>query len=75
MLHCTNVLTTCAFSGDGQFLLAGTYMGDVKMFNLQTSEETTYQVWHAGSQARRQSGLGASLGFMGNHNEIVQIFY
>jgi len=38
-----NVFTSCAFSGDGQFLFAGTYMGDVKMYNLQSSEETTYQ--------------------------------
>ena len=29
--------------GDNQFLFAGTYMGDVKMYNLQSSEETTYQ--------------------------------
>ena len=29
--------------GDQKFLYAGTYMGDVKMFNLQTSEETTFQ--------------------------------
>eukprot|EP00092_Neocalanus_flemingeri_P098180 GFUD01125193.1.p1 GENE.GFUD01125193.1~~GFUD01125193.1.p1 ORF type:complete len:1498 (-),score=483.98 GFUD01125193.1:148-4641(-) len=38
-----NVFTSCAFSGDSQFLFAGTYMGDVKMYNLQSSEETTYQ--------------------------------
>jgi len=38
-----NVFTSCAFSGDRQFLFAGTYMGDVKMYNLQSSEETTYQ--------------------------------
>jgi len=38
-----NVFTSCAFSGDQKFLYAGTYMGDVKMFNLQTSEETTFQ--------------------------------
>jgi len=38
-----NVFTSCAFSGDNQFLFAGTYMGDVKMYNLQSSEETTYQ--------------------------------
>jgi len=38
-----NVFTSCAFSGDQKYLYAGTYMGDVKMFNLQTSEETTFQ--------------------------------
>ena len=39
-----NVLTTCAFSTDKQFLYAGTVLGDVKMFNLATGEENTYQV-------------------------------
>jgi HIV-1 Vpr-binding protein len=29
-----NVFTCTAFSGDGQFLLAGTGMGDLKMFNI-----------------------------------------
>lgn len=38
-----NVFTSCAFSGDGEHLFAGTYMGDVKMFNLKDSEEETYQ--------------------------------
>ena len=38
-----NVLTTCAFSSDRQFLYAGTVLGDVKMFNLATGEENTYQ--------------------------------
>ncbi len=28
--------TCTAFSGDGQFLLAGTGMGDLKMFNIQS---------------------------------------
>ena len=32
------------FPGDNQFIFAGTYMGDVKMYNLQSGEETTYQV-------------------------------
>ena len=40
-----NVLTTCAFSTDRQFLYAGTVLGDVKMFNLATGEENTYQVY------------------------------
>lgn len=39
----SNVFTSCAFSGDGQCLYAGTYMGDVKMYHLNTAEETTYQ--------------------------------
>ena len=39
-----NVLTTCAFSSDKQFVYAGTVLGDVKMFNLSSGEETTYQV-------------------------------
>merc|ERR1719422_2956212 len=38
-----NLLTCCAFSGDDQFLYAGTVMGDVKMYNVQSNEETTYQ--------------------------------
>ena len=46
-----NVLTTCAFSSDKQFVYAGTVLGDVKMFNLSSGEETTYQVtslaWHS----------------------------
>ena len=39
-----NCLSTCAFSSDKQFLYAGTVLGDVKMFNLATGEENTYQV-------------------------------
>merc|ERR1719219_2414218 len=39
-----NVFTCCTFSADDQFLLAGTYMGDVKFFNLNSGgEEATYQ--------------------------------
>jgi HIV-1 Vpr-binding protein len=40
-----NVCFTCtAFSGDGQFLLAGTGMGDLKMFNIQ-SGTTPATIW------------------------------
>ena len=42
-----NVLTTCAFSSDKQFVYAGTVLGDVKMFNLSSGEETTYQVQYS----------------------------
>ena len=38
-----NILTCTAFSADRQFLYAGTVLGDVKMFNLSSGEETTYQ--------------------------------
>jgi len=39
-----NVFTCTAFSADDQFLLAGTYMGDVKFFNLNSGgEEATHQ--------------------------------
>jgi len=38
-----NVFTSCAFSGDSRLLYAGTYMGDVKVFDLTSSEETTHQ--------------------------------
>ena len=38
-----NILTCTAFSADKQFLYAGTVLGDVKMFNLSSGEETTYQ--------------------------------
>ena len=34
-----NILSTCAFSTDKQFLYAGTVMGDIKMFNLSSGEE------------------------------------
>ena len=32
--------------GDGEHLFAGTYMGDVKMFNLKDSEEETYHTMY-----------------------------
>ncbi len=39
-----NVCFTCtAFSGDGQFLLAGTGMGDLKMFNIQSGTQFLLQ--------------------------------
>ena len=38
-----NILTCAAFSADGQFIYAGTVLGDVKMFNISSGEETTYQ--------------------------------
>ena len=34
--------TCCAFSGDCTHLYAGTYLGDVKAFNMNTGEETSY---------------------------------
>jgi len=34
--------TSCAFSGDCSQLFAGTYLGDVKVFNMNTGEETSY---------------------------------
>ena len=35
---------SCAFSGDDKFLYAGTGDGSVKMFNLQSSEESIHQL-------------------------------
>ena len=32
----SNMFTCCAFSGDGLFLMAGTSMGDMKMYNIAT---------------------------------------
>ncbi len=38
-----NVFTCTAFSGgDGQFILAGTSMGDLKMFNILSGEDPSY---------------------------------
>merc|ERR1719186_597042 len=34
---------SCAFSGDSKFLFSGTGDGKVKMWNLQSSEKTTFQ--------------------------------
>ena len=38
-----NVLTTCTFSSNKHWLYTGTVLGDVKLFNIQTGEEHTYQ--------------------------------
>ena len=32
----SNMFTCCAFSGDGDFLMAGTSMGEMKMYNIST---------------------------------------
>jgi len=38
------IFACCAFSGDGQFLLAGTSTGEIKMYNISSGDETIYQV-------------------------------
>ncbi len=40
----SNMFTCCAFSGDGNFLMAGTSVGDMKMYNVATGDESTYQL-------------------------------
>jgi len=38
----TEFFSSCAFSGDNKFLYAGTDAGNIKTWNLQSSEETSY---------------------------------
>jgi len=54
------MFTCCSFSGDGNFLMAGTNIGDMKMFNVANGEETTYNL-HESSVVNIQPSRDNSL--------------
>ena len=63
--------TCCAFSGDGNFIMAGTSAGDMKMWNVVSGTETTYQLHENGVtqiQPSRDNTLGK------NTNWAIEFF-